>query len=546
MRFKLLYTLFLFSTILASTTIPATASDIAQLSRRAQTALQNDDYVKARVLSDEVMRQYEAGARDSSMCVAFGAGGTACFLMNQYIDAIYFFTSGINLSHKYNNTAVYESCTSMIGIVYAIFEDYEQACYYMERAFQSAIKSRNYYVASTSVLSLVPAYCKLNDMKNARRCWRLQKRFPMQDETQALFYSYFNQGVIAQTSHLYKENIYYQHKAIDVAQSAHLPAAFTADAYVELGNAYITLGNKQKAIDTYRALEALANENDLLEQLDKSYKKLAILYKETGRPDSTLHYQNLFLSIEDSIFNRQQFNQAKDKLFKYEDNETTQHIFSLQGRINKQWWILGIIVTISLMLSGIVVVIFLYSRKLKQANRLLVVKNKELVKKEDETRALIAELQEKHDSTQDKDITLDAHSGTQNPSSRPQQESILTEQRYKVLLRHINQILDNNEVICDPNFSLTTLTKMVRSNQKYVSMVINGSYEKTFKALLNEKRIMEASRRLVDEDHYGNLTIVAIAQSVGYNSPTTFNLAFKKFTGITPTEYRKMAREHKP
>ena len=79
------------------------------------------------------------------------------------------------------------------------------------------------------------------------------------------------------------------------------------------------------------------------------------------------------------------------------------------------------------------------------------------------------------------------------------------------LLGLINEVLNNVSSISDPDFSLQKLAEAVGSNTKYVSQVINEYYNKNFKTLLNEYRLREATRRLNDQEHYGNMTIQAIA-----------------------------------
>ena len=53
--------------------------------------------------------------------------------------------------------------------------------------------------------------------------------------------------------------------------------------------------------------------------------------------------------------------------------------------------------------------------------------------------------------------------------------------------------------------------------------------------------LAEACRRLGDQEHYGHLTIAAIAKDVGFGSRSNFALAFKRVTGISPSDYLRQA-----
>jgi len=59
---------------------------------------------------------------------------------------------------------------------------------------------------------------------------------------------------------------------------------------------------------------------------------------------------------------------------------------------------------------------------------------------------------------------------------------------------------------------------------------------KNFYTLVNDYRIDEVKRRLVDPQ-YKNLTILAIAYDSGFNAKSSFNTIFKEKTGVTPSEY---------
>jgi AraC-like DNA-binding protein len=59
-----------------------------------------------------------------------------------------------------------------------------------------------------------------------------------------------------------------------------------------------------------------------------------------------------------------------------------------------------------------------------------------------------------------------------------------------------------------------------------------------FSDFINQHRIEEMKIRLTD-NRYHHFKIEQIAFDTGFNSKSTFQAAFKKFTGLTPSEYRK-------
>lgn len=102
--------------------------------------------------------------------------------------------------------------------------------------------------------------------------------------------------------------------------------------------------------------------------------------------------------------------------------------------------------------------------------------------------------------------------------------------------------MENNEEIFQPGFSIERLASLVSSKYRYVSQVIHERFDCNFNTFLNEYRIKEACKRMNDTEHYGNLTIEAISSGVGFKSRTSFVTSFKRFTGLTPSEYQAQAK----
>ena len=103
--------------------------------------------------------------------------------------------------------------------------------------------------------------------------------------------------------------------------------------------------------------------------------------------------------------------------------------------------------------------------------------------------------------------------------------------------------MENNPEIFTPDFSLERLAMLSQSRYKYVSQVINEHYGQNFNNFLNSYRIKEACKRMGDIEHYGNYTIEAISESVGFKSRSTFVTSFKRITGLTPSQYQQLARD---
>lgn len=88
------------------------------------------------------------------------------------------------------------------------------------------------------------------------------------------------------------------------------------------------------------------------------------------------------------------------------------------------------------------------------------------------------------------------------------------------------------------DLSLSILAHEISSTTNKLSWVLNNSYEKTFYELVNEYRVAEFAKRIEKNEHK-ELTLIALAREVGFNSKSTFYKAFKKITKMTPSEYIK-------
>ena len=105
----------------------------------------------------------------------------------------------------------------------------------------------------------------------------------------------------------------------------------------------------------------------------------------------------------------------------------------------------------------------------------------------------------------------------------------------------VQEVLANPDIICQQDFTLSKLAKTINSNTTYVSQVINETYGMAFSNLLGSRRVHIACQWMEDPARVGSITIEAIASASGFKSRTAFINAFKRETGLTPSEYIRLA-----
>jgi AraC-like DNA-binding protein len=89
----------------------------------------------------------------------------------------------------------------------------------------------------------------------------------------------------------------------------------------------------------------------------------------------------------------------------------------------------------------------------------------------------------------------------------------------------------------DSELTLTSLAKQVNMSRNQLSEVINSSLGSNFYDFVNKYRVEDVKQLMINRK-FKDFTILAIAFEAGFPSKSTFNTVFKKFTGLTPSEYR--------
>jgi YesN/AraC family two-component response regulator len=104
-------------------------------------------------------------------------------------------------------------------------------------------------------------------------------------------------------------------------------------------------------------------------------------------------------------------------------------------------------------------------------------------------------------------------------------------------------LMEEEHVYRNAALSLADLAEKLDSNTTYVSKVINDVADSNFTTFINRYRIEEACI-LLSDPHSAHLSIEGIANTVGFNSKSAFNGAFKRYIGKTPSEFALQGEAH--
>ena len=104
--------------------------------------------------------------------------------------------------------------------------------------------------------------------------------------------------------------------------------------------------------------------------------------------------------------------------------------------------------------------------------------------------------------------------------------------------RSIIQAMEVDKIFTNPNLSLQLFSETVNIPKHYISEILSSHLHTNFLDFVNEYRVEEFIKLYTnsENDHF---SVLGIATSVGFKNKATFNANFKKFKGISPTEYKQ-------
>lgn len=396
-----------------------------------------------------------------------------------------------------------------IGKAYYFFQDYDKAIPYLRKALAPA----KYYfdVSNIEARNILGEYYVIkNKLDSAEYYYRsaLYSKDWVKNRSLHDAISLSNIGYALLTKGEYDKAISYLEPGLQrmIKGKNYEPASYVA---IDLGNCYLTKGDLKKVktmIDSATHFIQQSNNRDAYRSL---YPLNAKYYAKVGNSilaqkyiDSTILTNKLYvekyngtflLRAEQELFESR--SQAKDQVIKQkEETYRTNIIYSIS--------------TIMIIFGGLIIVMYQY-RKKKRAYQILVQKNKDW-----------AEANTTFEPTETRIKEVQA----------PNEDDHLLSER-------VHEFLMANKTFKNLDITLDSLAKDLNVNRAYLSKAINKTSGKNFNTYLNEYKVKEAIK-IMSNEKMNALSIDAIALEVGFGNRISFYQAFKKITGLSPSDFR--------
>jgi len=117
-------------------------------------------------------------------------------------------------------------------------------------------------------------------------------------------------------------------------------------------------------------------------------------------------------------------------------------------------------------------------------------------------------------------------------------ETISNEEASNIISRLQHHLVSDKPYL-NSKLSAIDLAREIDTSKQNLTYIINNVMDSNFYGIINKHRVMEA-KRLLKLPKNQNYNLDVISQMVGFQSKSSFNGCFKKMTGQTPSEYRKI------
>lgn len=414
-----------------------------------------------------------------------------------------------------------------VAVIYGSFNDVDNAIAYNKRAYSLSRKLGDTRISELALTNLAQSYLAEYDYTRASQTADSLLSLNADESQTLIFHHSIIKGEVAMQFGNHSEALTYFRRADSVAHNSEL-THYEQSAPLELMADYYDKVNMPDSQLIYlnRVWELVNIDKDPQPKAECA-RMLMQFHTNHGNINDARKFQEAYLQLTDSLVSLRHFLSVSAQHQQSQIDSKGNEINLLHREAAYHRAIIAIIAALLTLAIVFIFIIFHQKKNLDTAYRALFEKGRRLM-----------------------EIPVEQHLCENTPNLESEKtlsgdivSSKEEESRNKALYDKIIHLMENNHDYLNPDFGLGNLVAMADSNVAYVSKVIKLYANMNVPSFINEYRVREACRRILDEAAFGNMTFAAIGESVGFSSQVSFNRAFKKATGMSPSVYHKMANE---
>ena len=523
---------------------------LAQLEKKSKKCLEQGNIDSALICYTMIMNKYDSdmdiGLKDIC-CNAFNNAGYLFFYnRNDYSSSYSCLLKALDIAEESGISDILPYIYLNMGNIYINYNDTHASDSLYRKAFYASVSAHSDEIMITTLSNLAISAMSRNKVESVQGEIAVFRR---QRLTQKEMVGYIT-DVCKAADRLGSGDtlgaIHFLKEAKQKVDTKLTPERYTAGCDMLIATLFSRIGKQKQAIDVLRRVEA-STDGVALDLQSETCGMMSDVYRKLNMSDSAMAYHSRQLTLSDSLFRKQQYGLIRDMKGTYEIRKLDEQVRLMDQKRRNAITVLVLSTTVGIIFMLLSFAIYRKNKKLRRSNRELYLRNEEMLNFGNNERRQRAVYEKKLEEYEAQLVSLqksiDKEKDAVDNTPAKYASSTLDDYAKQKLLTKIGQVLESVETISNTEFSVDMLSKMVGSNSRYVSQVINETYGKNFNALLGETRVKQACLRLRDDATYGNMTIEAIALDLGFKSRSNFVTVFKKVTGLSPSEYKKIGKE---
>lgn len=302
----------------------------------------------------------------------------------------------------------------------------------------------------------------------------------------------------------------------DFKEYAYMAKVFLGMIYYQLEDYQTSLNYLEDAIQNHMLVA------DYIKYEMESYRYAYLASKQLGDTEKSLMYSGLFMEQDQALNDNKRSNFINTFINNLEVGKLQKDI---SAKDSTNFMLRYILFGFAILIAGLAIIL-VYQMKENKKNKQKISDYLEQLNKDKKTKDEVANRKKE---------AVD-----QEPNASSQAKEM--DEKTSRILDKLEDF-EEGELFVDSKMSLAFLASYLETNTITLSKIINTYKEMNFNDYINGLRIRYIIERIKNEPKFEQYKISYLAEVSGFSSHSIFSKAFKKSTGVTPSQFLDYLKE---